>query len=559
MLVTITHGDGTSTTFSRDFSNGCTARIDTLRRIPLTLLLHRGLNVVEIVLRDKCGGVFGSSPLFLVNTTEMDTRVLFDGDVDGVPDTWESAGGADLNFDGVFDVLFPNAMPGRRDVYVEIDNVAGKAPRQAALNLVRASFAMRGLALHIDDGTRPDLFGAGQGGQILSLPNGMDDFNDPRYLAAKSFDPARLGLYRYGVYIDRVPGGFLWLCSMGLGELWGDEFFLARGCNMDSVRFEAGTFMHELGHTLGLHHGGPAFTGPSCPFECATSASVNHKPNYFSVMNYLFQTGIPRAGGFALDYATTRVPTLDERHLDEVVGVQAAPGLTDETAYCAYVFFTTANNTYCNWGHVPTNVPVNWDAFAPGFAGIPLNSDVAWDLNGREPLGLLTAFSDWDNLRVRMSNSPSVLSGIHMIPEGELTDPPTYFILQHTLRRFYGFAGFKRPIGSGLNVARAGSTIPLKWRLFDESGVPVTNLNPAHVTVTRVEASCRGDRVYAATERDITNTATLRNVGDGRYRWAWNTDRSLAGACYEIRLDLDEGPPREPLLHTARFRLRKSA
>ena len=39
-----------------------------------------------------------------------------------------------------------------------------------------------------------------------------------------------------------------------------------------------GTFMHELGHTLGLDHGG--------------DDTISFKPNYNSVMNYLWQTPV---------------------------------------------------------------------------------------------------------------------------------------------------------------------------------------------------------------------------------------------------------------------------
>ena len=57
-----------------------------------------------------------------------------------------------------------------------------------------------------------------------------------------------------------------------------DSFIVALGHYAGQVGTslqQAGTFMHELGHNLGLHHGGQEDT--------------NYKPNYLSVMNYLFQ------------------------------------------------------------------------------------------------------------------------------------------------------------------------------------------------------------------------------------------------------------------------------
>ena len=66
---------------------------------------------------------------------------------------------------------------------------------------------------------------------------------------------------------------------------------------------QAGTLMHELGHTLGLYHGG------------AGTNDYNCKPNYLSVMNYLYQFNL---GGFASNTpgVATNTPMRANRPLD---------------------------------------------------------------------------------------------------------------------------------------------------------------------------------------------------------------------------------------------------
>ncbi|MDA0350360.1 MAG: hypothetical protein O3C43_20960 [Verrucomicrobia bacterium] len=75
--------------------------------------------------------------------------------------------------------------------------------------------------------------------------------------------------------------------SGGIGELFGNDFMVNLGgwtekqyisgggtSNLSKAKDEvqAALFMHELGHTLGLKHGG--------------LDDINGKPNYLSIMNY---------------------------------------------------------------------------------------------------------------------------------------------------------------------------------------------------------------------------------------------------------------------------------
>ena len=69
-----------------------------------------------------------------------------------------------------------------------------------------------------------------------------------------------------------------------------------------TVRDQSGTILHELGHALGLGHGGVEGT--------------NYKPNYLSVMNYAFDPGgVPDRtnSNYRLDYSRSALPTWSRR------------------------------------------------------------------------------------------------------------------------------------------------------------------------------------------------------------------------------------------------------
>lgn len=102
--------------------------------------------------------------------------------------------------------------------------------------------------------------------------------------------------------------GFLQLSPAGKSFGFGYNFAVAVApfrdcpeCFLGTDQAEAAIFMHELGHDLGLCHGGPNLEG-NCP---SGDYGLEGKPNYLSVMNLDFSSiGIP--------YAATRdrPPTL---------------------------------------------------------------------------------------------------------------------------------------------------------------------------------------------------------------------------------------------------------
>lgn len=81
-------------------------------------------------------------------------------------------------------------------------------------------------------------------------------------------------------------------------------------CNNQTgtLQVQTGTLMHEMGHTLTLTHGGAYYLDPLNP--SLASYEVNCKPNFVSVMNYLFQVRGFVDGGY--DFSGQTMPALNE-------------------------------------------------------------------------------------------------------------------------------------------------------------------------------------------------------------------------------------------------------
>ena len=90
-------------------------------------------------------------------------------------------------------------------------------------------------------------------------------------------------------------------------------------CNnqLGSVLQQAGTLMHEVGHTLTLTHGGTYYSDAANP--SVPDYGLNCKSNFLSVMSYLFQVrGFPDGG---IDYSGQTLQPLDETQLNEAAGI----------------------------------------------------------------------------------------------------------------------------------------------------------------------------------------------------------------------------------------------
>lgn len=259
-----------------------------------------------------------------------------DTDGDGLPDSWET-NGVDTDGDGVIDLHLERmgADPNTPDIFVEVDWMVqplekflwittqeeiSLAPSQEAMRIVYESFKEQGINLHIDAGPNSIDFVTGKtwgdlsGGNEIAYESNFElgsTYEHWNETALANFSEGRERVFRYCLFVNQYNGG----TSSGIANNIPGQYFIV--ANQQWVRDTgdtgiAGTFMHELGHTLGLSHGGFDHEG--------NNNHTHYKPNYLSIMNYLFQTS-GLVGDNDVDYANYTLPDLDENALSEQQGI----------------------------------------------------------------------------------------------------------------------------------------------------------------------------------------------------------------------------------------------
>ncbi len=280
---------------------------------------------------------------------------LPDGDGDGIPDCWEEDGIPVETEDGdLVTYLLPGADPERKDLYLEVDHMVGFAPEPGAIEDVVAAFAAApvgnpdgssGITLHVEvDDEVPHTPGlvfaqdSSAAGDFWSLKSGgpapCDGFFGSGPERSGELCRIKLGakrlVYRYGIFADTFgsadnEGSGIAECgtalTIGCAGAPGNDFLVTIGHHWDETdlaemggrrAMEAGAFMHEFGHTLGLDHGGGDI--------------VNCKPNYVSAMNYSYVLVPTEVSAVRLLDYSRWASTLDEAQLDEAAGVGGPAG-----------------------------------------------------------------------------------------------------------------------------------------------------------------------------------------------------------------------------------------
>ncbi|MFJ8013857.1 hypothetical protein [Streptomyces sp. NPDC096339] len=328
-----------------------------------------------------------------------------DSDGDSLMNTWEVPGrGYDFDNDGNVDLPLGDqpygAVPYRKDLFVEADYMAADKPQAGALDDVVKAFAAAPVDPYPDpsDVTKTKFRGvnlhAMEGEAVPTVvplrfqtpgPGMQDDFNDLKSgnpagpcngffgTAADRSSPncanilgAKRSVFRYMIFgnsYTESPGSSGSSEWNEVGPQGGNDFIVTVGSwgatALDNVggrrKAEGATFMHELGHTLSLGHGGDDYT--------------NCKPNYLSVMNYTLQFE-DNDSARALDYSSTARGTalgttpgtvLNEASLNENNGVYGTPAPARNTVYGVggKLRVALATNGSVDWNEANTGTETN--------------------------------------------------------------------------------------------------------------------------------------------------------------------------------------------------------
>ncbi|MCB2018069.1 MAG: hypothetical protein KDF54_11270 [Hydrogenophaga sp.] len=317
-----------------------------------------------------------------------------DTDHDGIPDANETPGST---YNGL-DLYAMGARVGQKDVFVEVDHMDSTtvdlAPRLDAMQTLKNVFAANGLVLHLDVGSvfasgfDPGNFNLGQGtGKVAyqaclgwastdCASNTSANYRTVYDWKWQHFDPRRRPIFHYALIGDRSAGG-----ESGRGELFGNDLTITAGTGSGG---QAGLFMHELGHNLGLRHGG--------------DEEVQYKPNYLSVMNYLYVWDVPPQGDSVWPFRKWKwffgngagMYPCFSGNTDPNCAVQAPYSINYSSgvgvALSESALYESAN---VGRGALP-GVYADWDE-----NGSLTTVPVSRDLNGDGVLGVLTDHNDW--------------------------------------------------------------------------------------------------------------------------------------------------------------------
>ncbi len=331
-----------------------------------------------------------------------------DSDQDGLPDSAEVAGGT---YAGI-PLYELGARLGRKDIFVEIDHMdssdEGILPRREALDKVVAAFAKQNIGLHFDVGNyfsdtannqayNPEAYNLGSGNSTVPfaasiiIPSKSYSLKDKANFydyKARYMDLRRRPIFHYLLMANSMKDNGL-AGPSGLAEMNGNDLIVTLGkWNLSSsslenknmlINFQASTIMHELGHNLGLRHGG--------------NENDNYKPNYYSIMNYHYQLyGLGNANG---DFAAERYYAFKnyKGYGRDICKLSYSPCSTEFMIDYSHGSSTTLNETQL-FETLKLGQGNTWFDFDNN----GVSNQPSLDVNSDNKLSQLEDFNDWANI-----------------------------------------------------------------------------------------------------------------------------------------------------------------
>lgn len=337
-----------------------------------------------------------STTLFLTAALLFGTGIASAQDFDGdaIPDSIENQSW----------YIQAGGSPERQDVWVECDYMRGTVKKRRLLRRRIEQIFDRapvpgGITAHVTFDKKIPFeeqwgdIGTAEGAQetFQKLFDTYDNGFDARPFTGSDAETMRPYVH-YCMFVESIGGDGVSGFSPGIP---GDLFVVALGQYRGQIpgrmlrSAEAGTLLHELGHNLGLTHGG-----------ARPRPHTNYKPNYLSVMNYHFQFGYVhlRQGSPEYfnywDYSRGRSNVIHERRLKEMEGIvlPAEATVADDPQGDELLGLTFCSET--NVLAFRFNGPVDFDCdgtLEGGKVKVDTNLDGRKNKLGRGQV-------DWDNL-----------------------------------------------------------------------------------------------------------------------------------------------------------------
>lgn len=297
------------------------------------------------------------------NKTNVDT------DGDGLWDSWE------VHIVNGLDLAHYQASPRRRDVFVYMNYAKRLAPTEETQDAIRHAMASAPVQ-NVD----PELHGIGlhlvDGGALADHESTVFKSLDRFYaIKSKRFPAEWAPIAHYMIWGESFCGSY----DSGL-SLWGAkdgvDFIVTLGVlNGGKPAEQIGTFIHELGHNLGLIHQGP----------------TNQQPNHISVMNYDFQmSGIHDGSEPHYWYQRGSTIDLEENSLDESAGIGSSSALKG---------YQVVWRHHGNVQEATAGAAINWTVDGG------IETGVRNDLDGNSKWTKLRGVSDeWERLKFASAN-----------------------------------------------------------------------------------------------------------------------------------------------------------